>query len=163
MRAAVLGKNIASVSTRVRRYGDELDLLFHRRLIDHGLDFGDALRVQRAYVRTIRVDEVQDNDLAAEIGQADGAAVGALQYEAGRVLVDRLEISFSVAQGGLELLERVSGCQRRNRRQRQRDYECPQRWHSSSTIRRPTRAFEKNARPAFSRSCPAWTAQSFAI
>src|SRR5262249_35522341 len=115
MRAAILGKDIPSVSTRVRRYGDELDLLLHRRLIDHGLDFGDALRVQRAYVRTIRIDEVQDNDLAAEIGQADEAAIGALQYESGRVLVDRVEIVLPVAQGGLEFLERVGRC-RHNRR-----------------------------------------------
>src|SRR5713226_236108 len=107
MHPAVLGEDVSSVSSRVRGYGNELDLLLHWRLIDHGLDFGDALRVQRAHVWALRVDEVQDNDLAAKISQADGAAVSALQCEAGRVLVDRLEVLLPVAERGLEVLERV--------------------------------------------------------
>ena len=86
--------------------------LAHRRLVDHPLDLGDAFRMQWTDVRTARVNEVQDHDLAAEILQRHWTALSVLERELGRRFADRLEVLLAVAELPLQLLERM-------RRQRQ--------------------------------------------
>src|SRR5918996_3686739 len=109
VRRSVVPHHLRRVVLRVRGDGDELHQLPHRRPVYHLLDLGDPLGVQRADVRAARVDEVEDHDLATQVFEADGAALGVLEREVGRRLVDRLEVLLAIAQVRLELVERVRG------------------------------------------------------
>ncbi len=82
----VIAQDIALVPARIGGDADELDLLPHWRLIDQPLDFRDPLGMQRTFIRTIRVDEMQHHDFAAEVGETDIMSVRILQRESGRVL-----------------------------------------------------------------------------
>ncbi len=107
MRRPVLPHHLRRVALGVRGDGDELHQLAHRRLVDHLLDLGDALGVQRTDVRAVCIDEVQDHDLAAEVFEADRSAFGVLECEVGRFLADRLEVLLAVAKLRFELIERM--------------------------------------------------------
>ena len=45
----------APVDRWIGRDTDELYLRLHRRLVDHRLDLGNALRMQRAFIRAVRL------------------------------------------------------------------------------------------------------------
>src|SRR3546814_15054433 len=59
------------------------------RLVHHLLDLGNTVGVQRAHIRAACIDEVQDCDLSAQVGTAHHLAVGVLQCEIRRLLVER--------------------------------------------------------------------------
>jgi hypothetical protein len=119
VRSAIVGERITAIPTGIGRNGDELDQLFHGRLVDQALDFGDALGMERADIRAMRVDEVQHNNLAAEISKADRTPRRVLQREIRRRLVDRLKVFLPTAKLGFKFMQRmgISGRQQRSKRQ----------------------------------------------
>jgi hypothetical protein len=110
--ATVIGQDISSISAWVRRDGYELDLVFHRGLIDHRLNFGDSVEVQRANVRAMGVDEVQDDDFAVEVRKRNWPTLRVLQRELRCVLVHGLEVLLPTAKLGFKLLEGMCRCRR---------------------------------------------------
>jgi len=103
VRRPIVAQNLGCVFGRVSRHADELNLLLHRCLVDHALDLGNPLGMQWANVRATRVDKVQDDNLAAEIGEPNSATVSVTQREGRRLLIDRLKELLLVAQHGLDL------------------------------------------------------------
>src|SRR5438046_3137963 len=82
------------------------------RLLDaqhaaYRLDLGDPFGMQRADIRTIGVDEVQHNDLAAEVRHVKDPAIGVLQREAGSFTIHRLEILLLVIKLLLQIVQRM--------------------------------------------------------
>src|SRR5207248_5671882 len=100
------------ISLGVGRYGDELNLALHRRNVDHRLNLGDPLGMKPAYIRTIDVDEMQDDDLASEIRQTNRPAIGVEEREIGSLAIDSLKILLLIGQLLLQLFERMRGGQR---------------------------------------------------
>ena len=103
MRRTVVAHHLRRVPHRVGGDGDEADLLARRRLVQHRLDLGEPLGVERANVWAARVDEVEHGDLAAQVGERHGLAFGILEGELGRRLVDRLEVALPVGERALDL------------------------------------------------------------
>jgi hypothetical protein len=60
-----------------------------------------------AHVRARCVDEVEHDDLAAEVGQPHDAAVGGAQREIGCRFVNRLEILFVPLEHSVDFIQRV--------------------------------------------------------
>src|SRR5260221_11249184 len=71
--APIFTSHLCGIGRRIGRHTNELDLLLHRRLVNQGLDFGDSLRGEWAYVRTACGDKMQDHDLAAEVRKTEHA------------------------------------------------------------------------------------------
>jgi hypothetical protein len=118
------------VALRIDGDADEADTLRHVAGRDVLLDAGHGLALRRTGVGAARVDEIEDHDLAEEIGGADGAAVGVGQAEGRKRRADaglEGDVGFPAHQIGLDLVERVGPC--RNANEAQRD-KCDERSHA---------------------------------
>ena len=118
VRGAVAAQHLRRVALGVGRDCHELDNVPHRRRVDLLLYVRDLLAEQRTHVRTARVDEVENDDLPAEVLEARPTAVGVLQGEVGRRLVHQLNIGLV---GGKLVFQLLQGMRRRRRRQRRRE------------------------------------------
>ena len=86
---------------------EEGDLVLHRGDVRLLLDLCDLLRMEGADVWALRVDEVEDDDLASVIAEAVHPSRSVSQGELGSRLVNRLEVAFSLEELLLNLLKRV--------------------------------------------------------
>ncbi len=119
MPVRVVAQNVRRVIHGIGCDRDELHQIPHRPVVDRSLDRRDLFRMERADIRAVGVDEMQDDDPFAEIRQAHRIALRILQLEIrGLCRVDGLEVWLHLEHPGIQIFTRMIGGGRKGDRGR---------------------------------------------
>ncbi len=124
VRGAVILQGLGRVARGIGGDRDELHLIAHRRSVDHPLDLGDEIALERAEIGAVCVDEVEHHDFILKLREIPGMPIGVDQRERRGLALERMEQRLVPADLIFQRLERVragrQGGQRRDARDQNR-------------------------------------------